>query len=132
MRRAAPLALVVVLTVACGQSQLSSEAARDLQQRVAEIRAAAEASKPVLARTRLQGLTSEVAALVDQGLISDQRAIEIVEAADAVGSQLSLLSSASSPTQTPSPSVGEDHGGEGNGKGKDKGNGDEGHGNDGD
>jgi hypothetical protein len=129
-RLGAALALAAVLTGACGQSDLSSEAAKDLQQRVAAIRAAAEAGKPVITSMRLRALTSTVASFLDQGLLSDQRAIEIVEAAEDVRTQLSLLPRASS-TESPSPSVEEeDHGGKGNGKGKGKG--DEGHGNDGD
>lgn len=130
MRRSvAALALAAVLSGACGRSDLSPEAAQDLQQLVARIRAAAEAGRPVLAGTRLRTLTSSVASLVDEGLLSDQRAIEILEAADAVKAQLSLLPRPS-PSETPSPAVEEDHGG--NGKGKGKGKGDEGHGNDGD
>jgi hypothetical protein len=126
-RAAAALALVAVLTGACGRGDLSPEAAQDLQRQVAAVRAAAEAGKPVLARTRLQGLTSTVDSLVDQGLLNDQRAIEIVRAADAVRAQLSLLPRAS-PSESPSPVVeegkdpGEDPGGKGKGHDKGKGN----------
>jgi hypothetical protein len=125
-RVGAALALVVVLIGACGRSDLSREAAQDLQRRVATVRAAAEAGKPVLARTRLRALTSTVGSLVDQGLLDDQRAIEIVQAADAVRAQLTLLTPYS-PSESPSPAVeegkhsGEDDGDKG--KGHDNGNG---------
>jgi len=141
MRRLAfAIATAALLGGACGHSGLSPDVAEDLQQQVALIRRAAEAGRPVQVRTRLEALTSTVSALVEQGRLEDDRALEIAAAVEAVEAQIGLIPRTTA-TQAPSPSPsvdededeGEDGGpGKGKGKGKGNGNGGEGHGNDGD
>jgi hypothetical protein len=104
---------------------------------VASIRERAEADQPGRARAALRGLIELVSSQLESGQIDEGRALEILEAAEAVEEELALLPRPS-PSDTPSPTPsGEDEGGgdgEGNsgeGKGKGKGNGgDQGHGND--
>jgi hypothetical protein len=140
VRRLATLSIAtaVLLGGACGQSGFSPGVAEDLQQQVALIRRAAEAGKPVQVRANLETLTSMVSALLEQGRLEEDRALEIAAAVKAVEAQIGLIPRTTA-TQAPSPSPpveedgdeGED-GGSGKGKGNGKGNGDEGHGNDGD
>jgi hypothetical protein len=124
MRRATiALAAAALLGGGCAGNGIPRDVAANLQRRVQSVRLAAEASKPVLARTGLQGLTTTVATLVDHGVLAEDRAVQIVAAADAVRDQLAVLPAASrspSPPPSPSPSGEEDHG---NGKDKGKGNG---------
>lgn len=133
MRRGSiALGIVAILVSSCGRSD-PPEAYAELQAQVASIRQAAEAGRPGYALGRLDDLIAMVESRLDQGLIDEGRAIEILESAEAVGAQLSLLPRPSQ-TEAPSPSP-EDEGGDGNpskdkGKGNGKGNGDEGHGND--
>jgi hypothetical protein len=133
VRRAAiVLGLVAALFAgSCGGSELPTRLAATLQDRVASIRERAEADQPGRARAALQGLVELVISRLETGRIDEGRAMEILEAAEAVGSQLSLLPQPS-PTQDPSPSPSHEEGssGDGNGKGKGKGKGDEEHGND--
>ena len=129
------IAAAALLGGACGQSSLSPDVAESLQQRVALIRRAAEAGRPLQVRTRLEALTSTVSALVEQGRLEDDRALEIAAAAEALEAQIGLIprtTATRSPTASPSVDEGEGEGdGEsGKGKGNGKGNGDEGHGND--
>ena len=120
------LGLVAVLTSSCGGNDLPTEFAAALQDQVALIRHDAEAGRPGYARNHLHKLVSMVTSQLDRGLIDEQRAMEILESADAVATQLSLLH-APSPAESPSPPPVEETGKD---KGKGKGQGDEGHGND--
>jgi hypothetical protein len=127
MRRVAiALGLVAVLTSSCGWHDLPTGFAATLQDQVALIRHDAEQGRPGYARNHLNDLVAMVTSQLDRGLIDEQRATEILESADAVAAQLSLLPRPS-PSEALSPSPVE---GNGKDKGKDKGHGDEGHGND--
>jgi hypothetical protein len=122
MRRAAiALGLVALLTSSCGDNELSAELAATLQDQVALIRHDVEAGRPGYARNDLNELVAMVAARLDRGQIDEQRATEILESADAVAAQLSLLPRPS-PSETPSPSPEEKDQGKGEGH-KDKGHG---------
>jgi hypothetical protein len=120
------LGIVATLVSSCGGSELPSAFADKLQTQVASIRELAEAGRHGPALARLEAMVTIVATGLEGGLIDGNRALEILESAEAVRAQLSLLPRPS-PTEAPSPSPVE---GDGNGKGKDKGHGDEGHGND--
>jgi hypothetical protein len=120
------LALVAVSTSSCGGNDLPKELAATLQDQVALIRHDAEAGRPGYARNHLNQLVAMVTSQLDRGLIDEQRAAEILESADGVATQLSLLARPS-PSEAPSPSPVEEKGKE---KGKDKGHEDKGHGND--
>ena len=128
------IAAAALLGGACGQSSLSPDVAESLQQRVALIRRAAEAGRPLQVRTRLEALTSTVSALVEEGRLEDDRALEIAAAAEAVEAQIGLIPRTATRSPAPSPSVeeneGEGDGESGKGEGNGKGNGGEGHGND--
>jgi hypothetical protein len=133
------LGIVAILVSSCGESDLPAGFATTLQDQVALIRQAAEAERPGYARSRLNTLVDMVTSGVERGVIDQDRAMAILESAEAVKDQLSLLprlspSEAPSPSPTsPSPTQEDGDGegdGEGKGKGNGKGNGDEGHGND--
>jgi hypothetical protein len=119
------LGVVAVLTTACGGNDLPTGVATTLQDQVAVIRHDAENGRPGYARNDLNELVAMVRSRLDRGLIDEQRATEILAAADAVAAQLSLLPRPS-PAESPSPPPVEEHD---KGKGKDKDH-DEGHGND--
>jgi hypothetical protein len=128
------LGIVAILASSCGGDELPAGLTASLQDRVASIRGFAEKGRPGLAQNALRNLVELVTARLDAGTIEEERAVEILEAAQVVADQLALLPRPS-PESSPSPAE-EDDGGEGNGdKGKDKGNGKgngggEGHGND--
>jgi hypothetical protein len=119
------LALLAVLTGSCGGNDLPTGFAATLQDQVALIRHDAEVGRPGYARNHLNELVAMVTSRVDRGLIDEQRATEILAAADAVAEQLSLLPRPS-PAESPSPPPVEETG---KGKGKDKDH-DNGNGND--
>ncbi len=130
MRRAiVVLVATAIIGGSCGRSELPAGVADTLQQRVASIRHAAEVGAPRIALERLRDLAATVATLLDRGRIEEDRAAEILDAVDAVRSQLFLLptspsSPTSSPTPTPTPEEkGDGRGGEDKGKGHDKGKG---------
>lgn len=132
MRRATiALGIVAILAGSCGGTELPARLATTLQDQVASIRERAEAGRPGLARAELRELVALVTSRLDAGAIEQGRAMEILEAAQAVAEQLASLPR-SSPSESPSPSPSEDEEGRGDGKpGKGKGNGGgEGHGND--
>jgi hypothetical protein len=110
------LALFAVLTAACGGNDLPTGVAATLQDQVALIRHDAEVGRPGYARNHLNELVAMVRSRLDRGLIGEQRATEILAAADAVAEQLSLLPGPS-PAESPSPPPVEETG---KGKGKDK------------
>jgi hypothetical protein len=116
------LGLVAVLTSSCGGHDLPTGFAATLQGQVALIRHDAEQGRPGYARNHLNDLVAMVTSQLDRGLIDQQRATEILESADAVAAQLSLIPRPS-PTETPSPSPVEE-------KDKGKGHEEKGHGND--
>jgi len=122
------LGVVAILVTSCGRSELPATFADKLQSQVASVRESAEAGRPGLALAGLQDMVALVAAGLDQGLIDGTRALEILESADAVRAQLSLLPR-STPTEAPSPSA-EEEGPGNSGKDTGKGQGDKGHGND--
>jgi hypothetical protein len=120
------LGLVAMLMSSCGGHDVPPGFAATLQDQVALIRHAAEQGRPGYARNHLNDLVAMVTSRLDQGLIDEQRATEILESADAVAAQLSLLPRPS-PTEIPSPAPAEENGKD---KGNGKGHGDDGHGND--
>jgi hypothetical protein len=129
---AAAAAAALVLG-SCGESDLPAGVATTLQDQVALIRQAAEEGRPGFARSRLNTLVELVASRLERGVIDEERSMAILEAAEAVKSQLSLLpqpSPAQSPDPSPSQEEGTSGGEGGKGEDKDKGKGDEGHGND--
>lgn len=119
------LGIVAVLTSSCGGNDLPTGFATTLQDQVALIRHDAEAGRPGYARNDLNELVGMIRSRLDRGLIDEQRATEILAAADAVAAQLSLLPRPS-PAESPSSSPVDENG---KGKGKDKGH-DNGNGND--
>jgi hypothetical protein len=119
------LTLLAVLTGSCGGNDLPTGVAAILQDQVALIRHDAEVGRPGYARNHLNELVAMVRSRLDRGLIDEQRATEILAAADAVTEQLSLLPGPS-PAESPSPPPVEETG---KGKGKDKDH-DNGNGND--
>ena len=125
------LAIVAILLSSCGGNDIPAGLATTLQERVASVRELAEAGKPGLALARLRNMVALVSSQLDRGRIDEGWGMEILESAEAVGTQLSLLPQPS-PTQSPSPSPSQEEGssGDGDGNGKGKGKGDEGHGND--
>ena len=124
MRRVAiALGLVAVLTISCG-GDLPPELATTLQDQVALIRHDAEVGRPGYARNHLNELVAMVTSQLDRGLIDEQRATEILQAAGAVATELSSLPRRS-PSEAPSPPPVEE-----TGKDKGKGHEDKGNGND--
>ena len=117
------IGLVAMLTSSCGGHDLPTGFAATLQDQVALIRHDAEQGRPGYARNHLNDLVAMVTSQLDRGLIDQQRATEILESADAVAAQLSLIPRPSPTETSPSPVQEE-------GKGKDKGHEDKGHGND--
>jgi hypothetical protein len=117
------LGVVAVLTSSCGGNDLPTGVASTLQDQVAVIRHDVEIGRPGYARADLNELVAMVRSRLDRGLIGEQRATEILAAADGLAAQLSLLPRPS-PEASPSPSPAEEHD-----KGKDKDH-DKGHGND--
>lgn len=117
------IGLVAMLTSSCGGHDLPTGFAAALQDQVALIRHDAEQGRPGYARNHLNDLVAMVTSQLDRGLIDQQRATEILESADAVAAQLSLIPRPSPTETSPSPVQEE-------GKGKDKGHEDKGHGND--
>jgi hypothetical protein len=123
------LVLLGFLTSACGGSDLPTGVAATLQDQVAVIRHDAEIGRPGHARNHLRELVAMVTSQLERGVIDEQRATEILSAAGAVATRLSLLPGPS-PAESPSPPPVEETGkGKGNGKGKDHDNGN-GNGND--
>ena len=105
-RRVAVLVLSSVLALgACGDHvDLAPRAQRQLQPVLDDVRAAAIAADRLGARSALRELERAVTALTDAGQISEERAAEILAAAEAVADQLTLLP-APSPSPTPEPTV---------------------------
>ena len=140
MRRTVLGAVIVALLAgACAEPSIPRAEAQDLQTVVARIRSAAEAGKISAARSRLLKLTDQVDQLLDDGVIAQDTAMEILDAAAAVRASLALAPASSatpseSTTPTPLPEEEADEGGGGNAYGqdkdKDKDKGDKGHGND--
>jgi hypothetical protein len=120
------LGLIALLTSSCGGNDLPAELAATLQDQVALIRHDIEVGRPGYARSDLNELVAMVTSQLDRGQIDEQRATEILESADAVAAQLSLLPRPS-PSDAPSPSPVEEKGKD---KGKGEGHKDKGHGND--
>ena len=128
MRRAAiAFGMVALLSSSCGSTNdLPAPLATRLGDRVERIRSFAESGQPGLALHQIELLADLVSLKLEQGALDKERAMEILDSADVVASQLSLLPRPS-PSEVPSPSPVE---GDGHGNGKDKGHGDEGNGND--
>ena len=124
------LGIIAILASSCGGDRYPAPLAATLQDRVETIRSLAESGRPGLARAELVRLVEFVASRLQSGRIDEGRATEILEAAEAVEGQLTLLPR-TSPTVSPTPTpTDEGDEGQGNDKDKGKGNGDEGHGND--
>jgi hypothetical protein len=144
MMRAGMVAVVAALLAgACGEAAFPRATAEDLQGRVADIRTAVEDGRVFAARQQLGKLTRVVGRLMEDGVVDDGTAIEILDAAADVQATLELApTSSSTPTETstptesisPSPPPEEEEGEGGNAYGQDKdkgkGHGEEGQGND--
>jgi hypothetical protein len=127
MRRGAiALGIVAIIASSCGSGELPPQLAATLRDRVAQIRSSAEDGRTGVARSQLRSLVELVISRLDAGRIDEGRAAAILEAAQAVAEQLSLVPE-TAPAESPSPSPGDEGG---NGKDKGKGHGDEDHGND--
>jgi len=101
------VALAATMMAACGNDgvDLAPRAQRQLQASVDDVRAAVAAADRLGARSALRELERSVNQLAADGLISDSRAAEIISAAEAVATQLSLLPAAEpGPSPSPSPS----------------------------
>ena len=101
------VALAATTLAACGNDgvDLAPRAQRQLQASVDDVRTAVAAADRLGARSALRELERSVNQLAADGLISDTRAAEIISAAEAVATQLSLLPAAEpSPSPSPSPS----------------------------
>jgi len=101
------VALAAAMLAACGNDgvDLAPRAQRQLQASVDDVRAAVAAADRLGARSALRELERSVNQLAADGLISDSRAAEIISAAEAVATQLSLLPAAEpGPSPSPSPS----------------------------
>ncbi|MEO8292913.1 MAG: hypothetical protein ABI635_07205 [Actinomycetota bacterium] len=121
--------LGLAILVGCGSSgtDISARAQRQLQTRLDEVTAAVALADRVSARSALADLERSVTQLVDAGQLSENRAAEILAAAQEVADRLSLLP-APGPSVTPSPTPTEtptspapekpDKPGKDNGKGK--------------
>ena len=102
------IALMAAMLAACGSNSvdLAPRAQRQLQTGVDNVRTAVAAADRLGARSALRDLERSVNQLVADGLISDTRAAEIISAAEAVATQLSLLPApepSTSPSLSPSP-----------------------------
>ena len=101
------VALAATMLAACGSNgvDLAPRAQRQLQAGFDDVRTAVAAADRLGARSALRDLERSVNQLATEGLISDTRAAEIISAAEAVATQLSLLPAAEpSPSPSPSPS----------------------------
>ena len=89
------LGLVVSVFSACGGADpgINDAAARSLEPRIAQVRAAAEARQPDVVRARLAELRSEVEALRRQGRLTEAGAARIVGAVGGVEDNLMLITS---------------------------------------
>ncbi len=98
------VALAATMLAACGSNgvDLAPRAQRQLQAGVDDVRTAVASADRLGARSALRDLERSVNQLVADGLISDTRAAEIISAAEAVATQLSLLPA---PEPSPSPSL---------------------------
>lgn len=94
--------LLVVALAGCGgeAADLSDPAARDLQARVGQVRAAASAGDRAGVATALAGLRSAVAQHRSQGQVGEERAAGILSAAADVEANLSLLPAPPPPQTT--------------------------------
>jgi hypothetical protein len=104
---AGTLAATMLLAACSNTTELPARAQRQLQAGLDEVQAAVAAADRFGARSALRDLERAVATLGEDGQIDDARAQEILDAARAVGEQLSLLPApepSPSPTLTPPPS----------------------------
>jgi hypothetical protein len=114
---------VVAVLAGAGGNDLPTGVASTLQDQVAVIRHDVEIGRPGYARADLNELVAMVRSRLDRGLIGEQRATEILAAADGGAARQAPLPR-TAPEASPSPSPAEEHD-----KGKDKDH-DKGHGND--
>jgi hypothetical protein len=101
------IALTATMLAACGSNgvDLAPRAQRQLQAGLDDVRTAVAAADRVGARSALRDLERSVEQFAADGLISGDRAAEIISAAEDVATQLSLLPAAEpSPSPSPSPS----------------------------
>lgn len=110
------VAAVVALGAACGggDPDISGDASSALEPKVAEIRQLAAARQAEQAKAKLAELRGAVEELRSSGDLSDQRAGEILLAADAVETRLALVTT----TTIPPPPPDEDEDDEDRGRGK--------------
>lgn len=110
------IAVGVMLLAGCGGPDMTGTASSDLQSRVAAVTAAVVGGDPVAAQTALNNLQLAVTNLVDRGDLSEDKASDILAAAEGVQSQLSLMPTTTT-TQPCDKKCGEEHG-KGKGPGK--------------
>jgi hypothetical protein len=132
--RPALAALALVALLGACSSGIEPRAERDLRDRVATVRAAAESGDPDATRRRLQQLIDAVDSWRTQGAIDDAYASSILTAVASVDDQVDLLpspvaTSAPSPVEESSSHVPPGHE-EGHGHGNDEHGNGKGHGND--
>lgn len=94
--------VAAVALVGCGSPDLSPEASRALSHEVAAAREAAEAGQPEVAASRLDRLREQVQRLREAGELSDERAEEVLAAAEQVDEALALLGT---PERTETPEL---------------------------
>lgn len=96
------LALVLVAGCGNGKGDFSDTAANELRPRVAEIRDLATARQPDQANAKLVELRAIVEDLQARGELSEKAAREVLAAADAVNTQLGLITTTTT-TEPPPP-----------------------------
>lgn len=108
-RRTPFVALVVIALAACGRdAPISDSASAVLRLRAAEIRDLANARRPADVAVKLQELRSAVAAFQVSGDVDDERAREVLAAADAIAQQLPLITTTTTTAvQPPRPQRGD-------------------------
>ena len=139
-RTAALVLILAIASAACSNgSQPDARTQRQLSDGVEQVRTAVAAADRIGAREALRDLARTVSDLTDDGRLDQDRADEILAAAQDVADQLSLLPAPSpspspEPEPTSSPPAPSGHHGEGGGNDQGNGNGhayghDEDHGN---
>jgi hypothetical protein len=100
------LVAATVGTASCsGSGDLDAHTQRQLAAGVQQVQAAVAQADRVGARAALRDLTQAVTSLTDAGRLDQDRAAEILAAAQDVADQLSLLPAASSPSPTTAPTT---------------------------
>ena len=93
MRRLLLVIAVVAMVSGCGGASpgIGETAARSLEPKIADVRAAAEAGRPDAVKAKLAELRAEVDALREQGKLTEAGAARILGAAGDVEENLTLI-----------------------------------------